>query len=704
MLSKKKYSHTKQNGEYDCGAACVSTILSNYNIHYNLNVIRDIINTEIYGTTASNIVNGFEKLDFKAEAFHLESSDFFKVVQTLNAPCIAYTIKEGGGHFVVVHGTQKGKIIISDPSNNAIEKIEKNKFLQGFGGIIITVYPEDGATKQGDPLKKGNVKSQILELIFANKLSLFFVLILSVFIIAATIAFSFFIKLIVDVIIPNRWGDGISTIALAFIGFALGRCLLEFIRGRLIIKIGFQVEKSLFNKYFSHLLKLPSTFFQKRNSGELISRFNDARDLRDLVSTSVVSAFVDILLIFISGIFLYLQNENLFFASLVPMFLYLVITYLFYEKLAKQSKNTMENNADVNSYLVQMLKGMEGIKAFNKQSYVQDIKDNKFNNFLSSIVKLNNTINLSNSLKLVLQSTFQVIVLWLGVKEIFSDNMSLGSLLTFNMLLGYFLGATENLMNLQPLIQKGIVAAERLFEILEYPIKDTRKQSTSLDEIKTINIKNLTFAYNNEKIFENATLEIKKGETIAFIGDSGSGKSTLAKLLVNLYEVPEESIFIDGKDINHINKVSLRNKILYVPQSPFFFAGTVLENICLGKEFLEDEIKRASEMSGFYKFLNKTPYGYSHLLTENASNISLGQRQMLMLTRAILHTPDVLILDEATSNIDKNTSKEILENLKKLECTKIIITHERNNMEYFDRICSFSDKEIRLVEERALLV
>ncbi len=271
--------------------------------------------------------------------------------------------------------------------------------------------------------------------------------------------------------------------------------------------------------------------------------------------------------------------------------------------------------------------------------------------------------------------------------------MTLGSLLTFNALLAYFLDPIKNLINLQPTMQTAIVAAERLSEILDLELEKVADENRKLSPQSLnypIRIENLDFRYGTRKlVLENINMTIGTGEKIALVGESGSGKTTLSKLLMNFYPWEKGEIFIGDYNIKDINLESLRNRIAYISQDIFLFSGTIRENLELGNEdaTLEDIIE-ACKLSKADEFINKLPLRYETMLEENGANLSGGQKQRLAIARALLKKPDILIMDEATSNLDSITEKVIektINNLSK-DITTIIIAHRLSTIMRCDKI------------------
>ena len=286
-----------------------------------------------------------------------------------------------------------------------------------------------------------------------------------------------------------------------------------------------------------------------------------------------------------------------------------------------------------------------------------------------------------------------MIILWVGGVSVINGEMTIGALITFNSLLAYFLDPIKHLIDLQPQIQTAVVAADRLGEILELEAEKDEseyKKMTPESLSGDIEIKNLNFRYGTRKlVLENIDITIKNGQKVAFVGESGSGKTTLSKLLLNLYSAESGEILINGNNIKDINIETLRERIAYIPQETFLFSGSIFENLTLGLDNATmDDIIDASKMAQAHDFINELPLRYQTRLEENGTNLSGGQRQRLAIARAMLKKPDILILDEATSNLDAITERALDRTIHEFagNMTTIFIAHRLSTIKNCDVI------------------
>ena len=362
----------------------------------------------------------------------------------------------------------------------------------------------------------------------------------------------------------------------------------------------------------------------------------------------------------------------------------------------------MSENADVQSYLFESINGVATVKALNAESLVHNEYEKKKMKAVSTGWKLNNYGIMQGFITGIINGVSGILVYWIGSSNIIAGTLSFGTLITFNSLLGYFTGPLFRLVNIQNDVQEALVAARRVGEVLELEREQVEGQKYIVPEKLSghIQFKNVTFRYGSRlPLYEDFSLEIMPGTWNAFVGPSGSGKSTFVKLLLKFYEVEKGKIIIDGYDLRDLDTKSLRKKIGYVPQDIFLFSGTVAENIAMhNPDASLEEIIEAAQKAGAHDFIEKLPKRYETVLGEHGGGLSGGEKQRLALARALLGSPNLLILDEATSNLDTVSERQIHEVIKKLRdknMTVILIAHRLSTVTGCDTIFVMEEGQIK---------
>ena len=682
-----KYYCIMQYDMTDCGAACLATVCKQYGLSTPITKIREAAGTDTEGTNVAGMLEAAEKLGFSAKGVKGEAE---ALLSEFPLPAIAHVIKEGGlMHYVVIHKITKEQVIIADPADGLVTyKFED--FTRIWSGVLILLVPTS-EFKKGKETK--GLFERFLHLLKPQKGIVLQVFAASLLYTALGLLGAFYMQFLLDDILPYNMSKTLNILSIGVLVLYTFQMLLSLFRSHLLLFLSQKLDIALLLGYYEHILKLPMNFFGTRRVGEIISRFQDAGHVRDAISGATLTIMIDTIMVIVGGIILYMQNALLFGITLVVALLYGVVVVSFNKTLKKGNKATMENNAQLTSYMVESLNGIQTVKVFNAEKKVGIETETKFIKLLRSIFKLSFTTNLQGFFKGLIELLGGVVILWIGANQVLQGDMSVGNLITYNSLLIYFLNPIKNLINLQPQLQTAMVAAERLGEILDLEIENGEEESRKMEPKHLegeISYKNVTFKYGQrQNVLEEINLEIKPGERIALVGESGSGKTTLAKLLLNLYPLEEGEILIDNNNILDIKREVLRTKIAYVPQETFLFSGTIMENLALGLERISmEEIVEASKMAKAHDFINELPLRYETLLDENGANLSGGQRQRLAIARAILKKPNILILDEATSNLDSITEAAIESTIRQLSrsMSTIIIAHRLSTIKLCDRI------------------
>ena len=492
---------------------------------------------------------------------------------------------------------------------------------------------------------------------------------------------------------PDGLSKTLMTLSIGVILLNVFKVILNVFRSHLLLFLSQKLDIVLLLGYYRHVIELPMNFFGTRKVGEIIARFNDAGNVRDAISGATLTIMIDSLMAMAGAIILYLQNAKLFGITVIIVVLYGMIVVCFHKWYEKLNRKQMEDNAQLTSYMVESLNGIQTVKAYNAERKANRETEIKFVKLLRSIFDLTWVSNLQSSLKIFVELVGGVIILWVGGVSVINGKMTIGALITFNSLLAYFLDPVKNLINLQPQMQTAVVAAERLGEILDLEPEKTESEHRKMSPESLsgdIEINNLSFRYGTRKlVLEDINLRIEKGQKIAFVGDSGSGKTTLSKLLLHLYSPETGNILINGNNMEDIQLECLRERIVYIPQETFLFSGSIFENLTLGLDNATmDDIIEASKMAQAHDFINELPLRYETRLEENGTNLSGGQRQRLAIARAMLKQPDILILDEATSNLDAITERTLDRTIHEFakDMTAIFIAHRLSTIKNCDKI------------------
>lgn len=690
-----RYYCIRQHDITDCGAACLATISKQYGLKLSITRIREIAGTDKKGTNAYGMVKAAEELGFTAKAMKGDQQAF---LSGFPLPAVAHVVIDGTLlHYIVIHKITQKKVIIADPAKGLIT-LTPEEFYQIWTGVLILMIPAQTFAK---PDSDENFLFRFFALLKPQKRLLVDIFIASLLLVLMGILGAFYFKTILDNILPASAVKTLSVISIGVILLKIFSILLNAIRTQLLIYMSQNLDIALLLGYYNHVLKLPMNFFGSRKVGEIISRFQDAGSVRDAISKATLSAFIDTLMAVIGGVILYFQQKTLFFISIIIVIIYAVLVFTFNRSYKRLNKTQMQNNAELTSYLVESLNGIETVKAFNGEAYVNIETEFKFIRLLRSVLNLGSISNIQETLKSLAEGIGGIVIIWVGAYMVIKGDMTIGTLITFNSLLAYFLTPIKSMIDLQPAMQTALVAAERLGEILDLPLEAGENESRKIvaKSMKgDIIFNDISFRYGTRQaIFENFSLHIKSGENIALVGESGAGKSTLAKLLLNFYQAENGNLTVGDYAVSDIRFDSLRSKIAYIPQDIFLFSGTIYENIAFGAPDADlEKVIEYAKMAMIHDDISYMPLRYDSHVDENGSNLSGGQRQRIAIARALMKQPDILIMDEATSNLDAVSEKSIHETIDVLSkgMTTIIIAHRLSTIRRCDRIFVMSHGKI----------
>lgn len=513
---------------------------------------------------------------------------------------------------------------------------------------------------------------------------------------------SYYLQSIIDTYVPDQMRSTLGIISIGLVIVYILQQILSYAQEYLLLVLGQRLSIDVILSYIKHVFHLPMSFFATRRTGEIVSRFTDANSIIDALASTILSIFLDVSTVVIISLVLFSQNTNLFFMTLLALPIYTVIIFAFMKPFEKMNRDTMEANAVLSSSIIEDINGIETIKSLTSESQRYQKIDKEFVDYLKKSFTYSRAESQQKALKKVAHLLLNVGILWMGAVLVMDGKMSLGQLITYNTLLVYFTNPLENIINLQTKLQTAQVANNRLNEV--YLVASEFEEKKTVEDLSLMKgdmtFKQVYYKYGyGRDVLSDINLTIPQGSKVAFVGISGSGKTTLAKMMVNFYDPSQGEISLGGVNLNQIDKKALRQYINYLPQQPYVFNGTILENLLLGAKegTTQEDILRAVELAEIREDIERMPLNYQTELTSDGAGISGGQRQRIALARALLTDAPVLILDEATSSLDILTEKRIVDNLMALDKTLIFIAHRLTIAERTEKVVVLDQGKI--VEE-----
>ncbi|MDQ8759577.1 peptide cleavage/export ABC transporter ComA [Streptococcus ruminantium] len=684
----RKRHYRAQVDTRDCGVAALAMILEYHHSHHSLASLRELAKTTMEGTTAFGLVKVAEDLGLETRAIRADMSLF--EVGDLTYPFIAHVLKDGKlMHYYVITGADEKTIHIADPDPSVkLTKLTRERFEQEWTGVSLFMAPRP--EYQPHKEKKQGLLS-FVPLLAKQKRLIGNIILATLLVTLINIVGSYYLQSIIDTYVPNQMKTTLGVISIGLVVVYALQQLLSYAQEYLLIILGQRLSIDVILSYIRHVFHLPMSFFATRRTGEIVSRFTDANSIIDALASTILSIFLDVSIILIISVVLFSQNIYLFFIALLSLPIYSVIIFAFMKPFERMNQEVMETNAVLSSSIIEDINGIETIKSLTSEKQRYQKIDKEFVDYLKKSFAYNKAEGQQKVLKRLAQLVLNVAILWLGATLVMDNKMTLGQLITFNTLLVYFTNPLENIINLQTKLQTARVANNRLNEVyLVEPEFADQKTVTDLSLVSgDIDFRDVSYKYGyGADVLSDINLTIKRGEKISFVGVSGSGKTTLAKMMVNFYDPYKGEINLNNVNLNQIDKHALRQHINYLPQQPYIFNGTILENLLLGAKegTTQEDVLRAVEIACIREDIEKMPLNYQTELTSDGSGISGGQRQRIALARALLTDAPIMILDEATSSLDILTEKRIVDNLLALDKTLIFIVHRLTIAERTERV------------------
>jgi ATP-binding cassette subfamily B protein len=632
------------------------------------------------------LLEALQKLGFQAKGVRGEMASLLKIPK----PAIAHVIiKEVLQHYVVIYAATEKYIEVMDPGTGQMQRYNHEDFKKIWTGVLVILLP-------GEDFKTGNQKVSVTARFWAlmhpHKSIMVQALVGAMVYTLIGLSTSIYVQKIVDHVLVDGSQNLLNLMSVGMIVLLLLQAFIGTMKSIFTLRTGQAIDAQLILGYYKHLLKLPQQFFDTMRVGEIISRVNDAVKIRSFINEALTNIAVNIFILVFSFALMFTYYWKLALVVLLIVPFYAVIYYITNRLNKKVERRLMENAAELESQLVESLNSVNTIKSFGLESHANIKTETRFVGLLKTVYTSGMNSIFSSSSSEFFSRLFTIILLWVGAGFVLKNEITPGELLSFYALIGYFTGPVGSLIGLNKIVQNAMIAADRLFEIMDLEREREENQiELTKESIGDIQFKEVNFRYGSRvTVFENFNLQIQSGTVTAIVGESGSGKSTLMALLQNLYPLQAGRVSIGEYDLQYIKKDSLRSIVSVVPQKIDLFAGNVVENIAVG-DYQPDMKKIISICTslGILEFIEKLPAGFNTYLGENGATLSGGQKQRIAIARALYKDPEILILDEATSSLDSASERyvqKMIEILREQNKTVIIIAHRLSTVFQADKI------------------
>lgn len=701
-----------QYNQEDCGAACLATILNYYGRKASISILKNKMLYDKNGASVLSIIETAKKYGIESEACEGTLDELKKEIGEGNfqLPLILHIEKkEIGGHYVVLKKIKNGKIKIFDPKDGHIS-LSENNFLECWTGILIC-FQETNKDEYRSETPSFSNNYKYIFLLMENKNILGVAILLSMAMSIISILGAWAYKIIIDdfiigdlnnnnfVELPVQYG----LFFLILLCFYCFQSLISGIRDVVICNLTKKLSNRLAKSFFSHILNISEKDIFYFETGDITARYQSIVQVQRSMLNIIFTVSTELVGIIIGTIVLLKLSSQLFWFVIAMLVIYILIFILGLPFLKRNRKKYYSSYSESMTELNQIISGRSVIVMQNKVSWFFNKALKKVEDSNKSLFNLGCTEALITAGVILTESLGGLAILWKGTSMVIAGELSLGSLIVFQSMLNFFIVPVQKLVLVQDELQNLNILLQRLNDLFVIKLENIEMQPVSNKNINyDIKLIHVDFSYQYSKnIFHNLCLNIPMGSKIGLIGKSGSGKTTLLKIIASLYKPQSGKVCIDDIDYEKILLSTVRSKIAYVPQEPFVFQGSIIDNLLMGEYLTKEKtaiVKEISIIFGLHNFDVGHNNDLDFLVQENGNNLSGGQKQKIGLARALIKKPQIILLDEALSNIDKESREEIFEYLYSNDNLTIVsISHDDSVYKYSDFLWELNDDTINVI-------
>ncbi len=686
----------RQRDSADCGAACLVSIAAWYRLRLPIARVRQLTHTDTQGTTALGLVRAATRLGFQAKGVRATR----EALTMLPLPAIAHIVRGRAQHWVVLSRARAKGVEIMDPAVGARRRLDRESFESEWSGAIVLLVPTRGFA-HGD--RRTSIVQRFMSLVAPHRGILAMALLGAVVHTALGLTTTVYVQQVVDHVLVDGNRNLLNLMSVVLVIAIVAQTFVGRTKGLLILHTGQQIDAALILGYYRHLLALPQRFFDAMRIGEITSRIGDAVKIRALINDVALELVMSVLVITFSLGTLFIYNAMLGAVVLGTIPFYAAIWAVANSRNRRVSRDLMERAAELQSQVVESISVVGTIKRFGLEADMELRTEVRFVRLLRAVFQAARTSLATATATAMVSRLAVVAVLWVGSTLVIDRRLTPGELMSSYALLGYLTGPLLTLITANRTIQDALIAADRLFEIMDLDRDRVSAHATiGAASAGDIELEHVSFRYGaRAPVLRDLTLRFRRGTITAIVGESGSGKTTIAALIQRVYLAEEGSVRIGGIDVRHLGAESIRRLVCTVPQRIDLIAASVVENLTLGDPAPDaSRAFDAMRAAGIAETIDRLPNGLNTEIGENGAMLSGGERQRLAIARALYRDPEVLILDEATSSLDGPSVlrvRRLMEERRTRGLTVIVIAHDLDLASGADHIVVMRDGAV--VEE-----
>ncbi|WP_186778038.1 peptidase domain-containing ABC transporter [Streptomyces salinarius] len=683
--------HTHQAGETDCGPACVRTVLRRHGVLVDPAVLRESVGLAEEGSSLLRLKQVLADYHVDSALFRLDVDELRQAV-TLAGPAIALLDDGGLAHYIVVHEARPdGGFSVSDPWFHRPRTMSAETMRELYSGkVLVTETPALGLTRRARWAHAWRHSIFVNEM-RDNRLSVGGIIVLTLMVAALTISSSIYLQVSVDDYMRSSDVSTLTFTSLAFLAMVLGSGVFQYVRGRILVRFGQGIQRKLSERYVKKLLRLPASFYRTRRTGDLASRLDDVEGIQALLTSTAIGVSVDVAVVLIVGVYLACSNSLLFGILLSSSAIAAITSWCLYRGIRESSEEALQRDATLKSELINVVTHHEVVISHARRDYAADRVVDALGRRVDAETRLGRLDNLAAVARLLSHGSFTVAVAWTGLVQVHRGHLSLGQVLGFISLSGYFLTSLERISTLQTTLQRSSAAIGRYRDIMmqrELPVAGVAPSTTAGGGPAELRARDVAFAYPGtaHRVFDGLSVRFPAGHAVHLRGGNASGKSTLLKILAGLYPADGGNVTLGGHPVSPAASDGALPRVLYVPEIPMVVNASLWENLTLGRNHTREEVDRACVLAAATSVVGHFDNGYDEILREDAVRLSRGQLQRLALARALLVQPDVYLFDESFSGIDKDTLTTVWNALATLPSTRVLVAHRDVADLHFDTV------------------
>ncbi|WP_297281358.1 peptidase domain-containing ABC transporter [uncultured Anaerococcus sp.] len=682
FIKKNRVKPIKQMEYSECGLVCLVMILDFYGANYTLGEFRDKYLAPKGGFSLYDLakIADIEKLDYKA--YHVEANQIEKSI----LPAIIHYKR---GHFVVLEKIINNKYIVVDPVIGR-HSIKYNDFKDEYSGFLLYLKPNTEFVK-----RKATKIKIISNYLKKNKIEIFRIVIISLVLQLMLLLPPLITKSLIDNSIHSFTYQGLLWIILFL---AISIYIISSIRYILVLKFEIFLDKTIMTSLINKLLELKYIYYISRNNSDILMRTNSGTIIRDILSNNIISSLIDTFMSLIYFSLLYSYSKLLLLYLIVGLCAISGILLISNHFIKKTTSVNINDKVKSQQSVYEIIENIYDFKTMNLENKVFNKWNYLFNKELNSNKRVQRLQNITENIVNTFKITLPLLLFCIGIEMVKESQLSIGELVAFNSVAISLINPIISIISNISTINVLDVYIKRIEDILD---SKSENKKTELDirnsnRIEKIQFKDVSFSYSpfSNEVLKNINFNVKSGQTVAIVGKSGCGKSTLIKLIEGLFDPTSGKIEVLMDDGKIINPIDLRIISGNVTQNSKLISGTIYDNLTLGRDILNEEITEVCRKCNILDDIINLPMKFDTTISDDGTNFSGGQKQRLLLARALLSQPKILILDEATSNMDAETESIIYKNLEQFEGIKFIVAHRLSTIKNSDIIIFIIDGEV----------